>query len=109
MNLHHVFGEGNVPVLVMLVLNDEDCVEPRMAVCKVELPPQLSTMIQPFKGKVGSYLERIVGMKSMFSSALVSSHLPNTELAAARTEHLLLRVVVMPALAIEMVCCSMAS
>ena len=33
-NLHHVFGESNVPVLVMLVLNDEDCVEPWMIVCK---------------------------------------------------------------------------
>ena len=27
-NLHHVFSEGNVPVLVMFVLDDEDCVEP---------------------------------------------------------------------------------
>ena len=27
-NLHHVFSEGNVSVLVMFVLDDEDCVEP---------------------------------------------------------------------------------
>ena len=31
------------------------------------------------------------------ASPLVSSHRPNTELAAARTEHLELRVVVIPA------------
>jgi hypothetical protein len=40
---------------------------------------------------------------------LVSSQRPKTELAAARTEVRELRVVVMPALATEMVCCSIAS
>lgn len=41
--------------------------------------------------------ERMVGMKSMFSSPLVSSQRPYTLLAAARTEHLEFRVVVIPA------------
>jgi hypothetical protein len=45
----------------------------------------------------------MVGMKSMFSSALESSQRPKTELAAARTEHRELSVVVIPALAIEIV------
>jgi hypothetical protein len=45
----------------------------------------------------------MVGIKSMFSSALASSQRPKTELAAARTEHLEFKVVVMPALAMEMV------
>jgi len=49
------------------------------------------------------YLDKIVGMKSMFSSALVSSQRPKTELAAARTEQREFKVVVMPAFAIEMV------
>ncbi|EZA54967.1 hypothetical protein X777_04430, partial [Ooceraea biroi] len=53
--------------------------------------------------------DSIVGMKSMFSSPLMSSHRPKTELAAASTEHLVFRVVVMPAFAIEIVCCSIAS
>lgn len=44
-----------------------------------------------------SNLDRIVGMKSILSSALVSSHRPNTELAAASTEQREFRVVVMPA------------
>ena len=35
-------------------------------------------------------------------------HHLTTELTAARTEHLLLRVVVIPTLAKEMVCCFMA-
>jgi hypothetical protein len=48
-------------------------------------------------------LDKIVGMKSMFSSALVSSHRPKTELAAASTEQREFSVVVMPAFAIEMV------
>ena len=44
-----------------------------------------------------SNLERIVGIKSMLSSALVSSHLPKTELAAANTEQREFNVVVIPA------------
>uniref|UniRef100_A0A6B0UTH6 Putative secreted protein n=1 Tax=Ixodes ricinus TaxID=34613 RepID=A0A6B0UTH6_IXORI len=59
--------------------------------------------------KIMSKRDKMVGMKSMFSSALVSSQRPKTLLAAASTEHLELRVVVIPALAMEMVCCSMAS
>jgi len=50
-----------------------------------------------------SNLERMVGIKSMFSSALVSSQRPKTEFAAASTEHLEFSVVVIPALAIEIV------
>ena len=48
-------------------------------------------------------------MKSMFSLAFVLPHHMNTELTAARTEHLLLRVVLIPTLAMEMICCFMAS
>ena len=44
-----------------------------------------------------SNLESIVGIKSIFSAPLVSSHLPYILLAAANTEHLVLRVVVKPA------------
>ena len=51
----------------------------------------------------------MVGMKSMFSLAFVLPHHMNTELTAARTEHLLLRVVLIPTLAMEMICCFMAS
>jgi hypothetical protein len=49
------------------------------------------------------YLDKMVGIKSMFSSALVSSQRPKTELAAARTEQREFKVVVIPALAMEMV------
>lgn len=59
--------------------------------------------------KIMSNRDKMVGKKSMLASPLVSSQRPNTELAAARTEQRELRVVVMPALAMEMVCCSMAS
>ena len=52
---------------------------------------------------VKSNLDKIVGMKSMFSSAFVSSQRPKTELSAARTEHLEFKVVVMPAFAMEIV------
>ena len=38
--------------------------------------------------KIVSKRERMVGIKSMFSSALESSQRPKIELAAARTEHL---------------------
>ena len=48
-------------------------------------------------------------MKSMFSLAFVLPHHMNTGLMPARMEHLLLRVVLIPTLAMEMVCCSMAS
>lgn len=51
----------------------------------------------------------MVGRKSMFSSPLVSSQRPKILLAAAKTEQREFKVVVMPALAMEMVCCSMAS
>lgn len=47
--------------------------------------------------KIMSKRDKIVGIKSMLSSPFVSSHLPNTELAAASTEHREFRVVVMPA------------
>lgn len=86
--------------------------------------------------KIISKRDRMVGMKSMLSSPFVSSQRPYTELAAASTEQREFRVVVMPAweeshvlaclqhsdcillslnaqrgdtLAMEMVCCSMAS
>lgn len=85
--------------------------------------------------KIMSKRDKMVGMKSMLSSPFVSSQRPNTELAAASTEQREFRVVVMPAwwgggsgcyrhyleecvqvvnpqghtLAMEMVCCSMAS
>ena len=85
----------------------------------------------------GERREEERGRKELTASPLVSSHRPNTELAAASTEHLELRVVVIPAynivpvlgressdnvkkshfelqntlptLAIDMVCCSIAS
>jgi hypothetical protein len=44
-----------------------------------------------------SNLERMVGMKSMFSAPLVSSQRPKMELAAAKTEQREFSVVVMPA------------
>lgn len=47
--------------------------------------------------KIISNRDKIVGMKSMFASALLSSQRPKTLFAAANTAHLELRVVVMPA------------
>lgn len=47
--------------------------------------------------KIMSNRDRMVGMKSMLSSALVSSQRPNTELAAASTEQREFSVVVIPA------------
>lgn len=41
--------------------------------------------------------EREIKRERLTASPLVSSHLPNTELAAAKTEHRELRVVVIPA------------
>uniref|UniRef100_A0AAG5CRG8 Uncharacterized protein n=1 Tax=Anopheles atroparvus TaxID=41427 RepID=A0AAG5CRG8_ANOAO len=62
-----------------------------------------------FTMKIMSKRDRIVGIKSMFSSPFVSSHRPKMELAAASTEQREFSVVVMPAFAIEIVCCSIAS
>ena len=50
-----------------------------------------------FTMKMQSNRDRMVGMKSMFSSPRLSSQRPNTELAAASTEHREFSVVVMPA------------
>lgn len=47
--------------------------------------------------KIMSKRDKMVGMKSMLSSPLVSSQRPNTELAAASTEQREFRVVVIPA------------
>lgn len=47
--------------------------------------------------KIMSKRDKMVGMKSMFSSAFVSSQRPKTLLAAARTEQREFKVVVMPA------------
>merc|ERR1719481_736067 len=66
-----------------------------------------SSLCSSLTMNIVSNLDKMVGMKSMFSSALESSHRPKMELAAARTEHLELRVVVIPALAMEMVCCQL--
>ena len=53
--------------------------------------------------------ERIVGSKSMLSAAdRLSSYLPNTGLAAASTAAREFKMVVIPAFATEIVCCSMA-
>ena len=60
--------------------------------------------------KIVSNLDKIELWNSICSAACFkSSYLPKIGLAAARTEHLVLRIVVIPALAIEMVYCSMAS
>lgn len=60
--------------------------------------------------KMESNLERIDDWKSIYSAACFrSSYLPKMGFAAARTEVLELRMVVIPALAIEMVYCSIAS
>ena len=47
--------------------------------------------------KIMSNLDKIVGMKSIFSPPFVSSQRPYTLLAAANTEQREFRVVVMPA------------
>lgn len=60
--------------------------------------------------KIESNLERIELWKSIYSEACFkSSYLPNKGFAAASTEVLEFRMVVIPALAIEMVYCSIAS
>jgi hypothetical protein len=60
--------------------------------------------------KMQSNLERMELWNSICSAACFkSSYLPKTGLAAARTEVLELRIVVIPALAIEIVYCSIAS
>ena len=47
--------------------------------------------------KMVSKRDKMVGIKSIFSSPLLSSQRPNTELAAANTAHRELSVVVIPA------------
>jgi len=60
--------------------------------------------------KMQSNLDNMELWNSIYSAACFkSSYLPNTGLAAASTEVLEFRMVVMPALAIEIVCCSIAS
>jgi len=60
--------------------------------------------------KIQSNLDKIELWNSICSAACFkSSYLPNTGLAAARTEVLELRIVVIPAFAIEMVYYSIAS
>jgi hypothetical protein len=60
--------------------------------------------------KIQSNLDKILLWKSICSAACFkSSYLPNTGLAAASTDVLEFRIVVMPALAIEMVYYSIAS
>lgn len=62
-----------------------------------QLTMSLSRSYRSFTMNIMSNLDKIVGMKSMFCSPLVSSHLPYTELAAANTEQREFRVVVIPA------------
>ncbi|KAH3844685.1 hypothetical protein DPMN_086946 [Dreissena polymorpha] len=50
-----------------------------------------------FTIKIMSKRDRMVGMKSIFSSPFMSSQRPYTLLAAASTEHLEFKVVVIPA------------
>ena len=60
--------------------------------------------------KIMSKRDRMVVWKSMFSPGVLrSSYRPKIGFAAASTEVRAFRIVVMPALAIEMVCCSIAS
>jgi hypothetical protein len=60
--------------------------------------------------KIESNLDRIELWKSIYSAACFkSSYLPKRGLAAARTDDLEFKIVVMPALAIEIVYCSIAS
>jgi hypothetical protein len=60
--------------------------------------------------KIASKRERIELWKSIYSAACFkSSYLPKSGFAAARTEALELRMVVIPALAIEIVYYSIAS
>jgi len=61
------------------------------------LTRSLPSLCSSLTRNIISNRDRIVGMKSMFSSPLVSSQRPKTELAAASTEHREFRVVVMPA------------
>jgi hypothetical protein len=60
--------------------------------------------------KIASNLDKIELWKSIYSAACFkSSYLPKTGLAAANTEVLEFRIVTIPAFAIEIVYCSMAS
>lgn len=56
-----------------------------------------SSLCSSLTMKIMSNRDRMVGIKSMFSSPLVSSQRPKTELAAASTEQRELSVVVIPA------------
>mmetsp|Transcript_29921 Transcript_29921/g.85489 ORF Transcript_29921/g.85489 Transcript_29921/m.85489 type:complete len:237 (-) Transcript_29921:620-1330(-) len=60
--------------------------------------------------KIMSKRERMVVSKSIWSAVLWrSSYVPKRGLAAASTLHWVFNIVVIPAFAIEMVCCSIAS
>ena len=67
-------------------------------------PLRVSTSGPRHLGSI-TYLDKMVGMKSMFSSPFVSSHLPKIELAAANTEHLVLSVVVIPGVTMLLIIC----
>jgi hypothetical protein len=59
---------------------------------------------------IESNLDKIELWKSIYSAACFkSSYLPKRGFAAARTDDLEFKIVVIPALAIEIVCCSIAS
>jgi hypothetical protein len=60
--------------------------------------------------KMQSNLDKMELWKSIYSAACFkSSYLPKTGLAAAKTDVLEFKIVVIPALAIEIVYCSIAS
>ena len=86
--------------LVMLILDDEDHVKTRQ---------DRGLEINVLKGSVSTY-EYICGWKRQTSPGLLpSSYRPHIGFAAARTLVRELRIVVIPALAIDIVCCSIAS
>ena len=75
-----------------------------LAISKSRLKSRISRTM-----KIRSNRERMEGKKSMFSMVeRVSSYRPYTGFAAANTEQRLFNTVVIPAFAIEMVCCSIA-
>ena len=88
--------------LVVLVLNDEDHIETRQD-SRLEVDVLLSCHQLHPSPQPKSKKERTS------PGLFMSSYLPNTGFAAASTLVLELRMVVMPALAIEIVCCSIAS
>lgn len=61
------------------------------------LTMSLDSLCSSFTINIMSKRERMVGMKSIFSSPFVSSQRPYTLFAAASTEHLEFKVVVIPA------------